>query len=340
MEQLNSIPIDELLSRYCEGEVTEEERQAVEVWIEQSDENCQTAKQVYTLYLAADTLNIMKRVDIEKAFSKVRGEMIDRKRRAVWEWTQRIAAVLFIPLLISSLMLYFQSDSAEVAQMIEVKTNPGMTTSVTLPDSTVVYLNSESSLTYPSRFDSDVREVKLRGEAYFAVKCDKQKQFIVLTPSNMRVRVYGTQFNVEAYSGDSEIRTTLVSGSVSLCFEVGKQMKEVWISPGEKAIYSSVANSLHVNKTFVEGDVAWKDGKLIFNDTPFDKVLQDLSKRYHVDFIIKHKSLQDYSFTGVFTNQRLERILEYFKVSSNIRFRYLHNDDNGIKQEREKIEIY
>ena len=78
--------------------------------------------------------------------------------------------MLSIPLLIAVLWMYQDKDEQqEVAQMVEIKTNPGMTTSVVLPDNTVVYLNSESSLRYPSRFVGESREVELIGEAYFDV---------------------------------------------------------------------------------------------------------------------------------------------------------------------------
>ena len=79
-----------------------------------------------------------------------------------WEWAQRAAAVLFIPLLVVQLVHYWGGDEQELAQMLEVKTNPGMTTSLTLSDGTVVFLNSESRLTYPSHFNGDTRNVTLQ----------------------------------------------------------------------------------------------------------------------------------------------------------------------------------
>ena len=150
MDKLDKNKIDELLPRYCEGQVTEEERLLVETWMNESEENRRVAKQIHSLYLATDTIHVMKKVDTEKALSRVKGRITGRKKTMWWEWAQRAAAVLFIPLLVVQLVHYWGGDEQELAQMLEVKTNPGMTTSLTLSDGTVVFLNSESRLTYPS----------------------------------------------------------------------------------------------------------------------------------------------------------------------------------------------
>ena len=85
-------------------------------------------------------------------------------------------------------------------------------------------------------------------------------------------------------------------------------------------------------------EISWKDGKLIFNDTPLDEVLHMLGKRFNVEFVLSNKGLKGCSFTGTFTHQRLERIMEYFRISSHIRWRYIDSAD--IKTEKLKIEVY
>ena len=134
MDKLDKNKIDELLPRYCEGQVTEEERLLVEAWMNESEENRRVAKQIHSLYLATDTIHVMKKVDTEKALSRVKGRITGRKKTMWWEWAQRAAAVLFIPLLVVQLVHYWGGDEQELAQMLEVKTNPGMTTSLTLSE--------------------------------------------------------------------------------------------------------------------------------------------------------------------------------------------------------------
>ncbi len=331
--------IEQLLPRYCEGKVTDEERIAVEEWMAASEENRKKVRDIHAIYLAADVRFLTPRIDTEKALRKVRGQMKTRVKVSGWQWSQRIAAILFIPLL-CAFLIQMMSDSQPAVRWLEVKTNPGMTTLVILPDSTVVWLNSESSLRYPSRFTEDRREVTLCGEGYFSVASDPQKQFIVRTSHDAQIRVYGTEFNVEAYPGDEVIHATLVSGEVGFIYPKANRWKKVTMKPGQKISYTPAEQSILLAYTQVECDIAWKEGKLIFRNTPFPDVLRALGKRYHVEFVMGNPSLESYSFTGTFEHQRLSRILEYFRISSGIRFRYINDEAADPAREREKIEIY
>lgn len=342
MKDLDNNRIEELLPGYCEGRLTEEERLEVEMWMDDSEENKRIATQIFALYLAVDTVQIMKKVDTEKALLKVKGKMSDREERKTvwWEWLQRAAAILFIPLLTLLIWQNWKGDAGEVAEMMEVKTSPGMTTSLTLPDGTIVYLNSESSLSYPSRFYGDSRFVKLSGEAYFEVAKNPEKKFILSTSHQSRIEVLGTCFNVEAYEQNTEVITTLVEGKVSFIFEKDAVMKYVTLSPREKLVYDSETAKVHLYKTSGRSELAWKNGEVVLDNTPLEEALWMLEKRYSVKFVIKNEKLKNSSFTGTFTNQRLEKILEYFKISSKIRWRHLNDDKDGSDRKKEIIEIY
>ena len=181
-----------------------------------------------------------------------------------------------------------------------------MTTSVLLPDSTVVHLNSESSLRYPTFFDGDVRQVELNGEAYFDVTHHPRKRFIVSTPHHSQVEVYGTSFNVEAYGNETPISTTLIKGSVGFIYKNSKgKFQKSMLSPRQKLVYSPQTGDIKCYVTSGESEISWKDGKLIFNDTPLDEVLHMLGKRFNVEFVLSNKELKGCSFTGTFTHQRL-----------------------------------
>lgn len=329
--------IEEMLPRYYDGRLTREECRQVEAWMAESDARRRIARQVQMLCLAADTVKVGRRVDTKKALNKVRGRMVTGKT-PWWEWAQRVAAVLFVPLAVALLVQYMNPVAGPV-QMVEVRTNPGMVTSVVLPDSTVVCLNSRSSLSYPSRFEGDTREVALSGEAYFDVAKDKKKKFIVSTAHRAKIEVLGTRFNVEAYGNDAQISTTLVEGKVCFLYETKSRAgKKVVMRPGQKLVYTPAEGDVQLYATSGLSETAWKDGKIIFRNTPLDEALRMLEKRFNVEFIVSNKRLTGNSFTGTFTEQRLERILEYFKISSKIRWRYLDGAD--IRDERSKIEIY
>lgn len=337
MEKPHTPSIDGLLCRYCAGTATPEERSQVEEWILQSEENQKIARQIYHLYLATDTFQTLRHTDTEKALRKVSKKMKATRLPSWWLQIQRIAAILLIPLAIAYCISYFKSD-VPAAQWVEIRTQPGTTATLVLPDSSVVVLNSESVLRYPTLFAENERKVSLEGEGYFSVAKDPEKQFILHTPGEGEIRVYGTEFNVEAYPKDPLVKTTLVSGKVSFTFN--GRSAETLLSPGQKATYDPGKKTVTVAETFVEGAIAWKDGKLIFRDTPFDEIVDRLGKQYGVDFIIRHQELRNYTFTGTFERQPLNRILEHFTLSSKIRFKPLEENNSSIQREKEKIEVY
>ena len=244
--------MENLLLKYYEGETTEDETALVEEWLEASEENRRTARQVQTLGLAADMAQISSRLDVKKALEDVHRKMKQKKvnrYRVLFRGMQRAAAILFIPLMVSWSILYWDKDKEEI-HMMEVRTNPGMTTSVELPDGTEVVLNSSSSLRYPSRFADDKREVKLVGEAFFSVAKD-EKKFIVGTLNNSKIVVHGTEFNVEAYKGSRTVQTTLVSGKVSFSYVNNGRRNNVMMIPGQKVIYDIVREKVVVKEVNV-----------------------------------------------------------------------------------------
>lgn len=224
--------IDEaLLLRYFEGEVTLSEKDEIEKWIISSEANKKLAKQIYYLSFATKTMDTLKRTDARAALKEVRGR-IRRERQLQWgRWAQRAAAILAIPLLLSTLYLYYNADRQDEMSFIEVRTNPGMITTIVLPDSSRVWLNSESYLKYPVRFAKNERNVILQGEGYFSVRKNVDSRFTVQTPHHTQIQVLGTEFNVEAYEKEDEVNTTLVSGKVQFQYdsERGKKRMDLFL---------------------------------------------------------------------------------------------------------------
>lgn len=333
--------IEPLLPRYCSGEATPEECRQIEEWIRQSDENYRIAKQIHTLYLATDTIRTLSEVDTEKALSSVCRKMSKSGKGtnvSLFIWLQRIAAILFIPLLIAFGIQQLKPRPVEIARMIEVKTNPGMTTTVHLPDGSVVHLNSESKLSYPSFFEKDKRRVALQGEAFFEVQENPEHGFVVSTPHETKIEVLGTSFNVEAFEKDAFVATTLIEGKVRFDYMKDRQSAAVLMKPGQKLTYESSSSKVQLIETNGASEIAWKDGKIVFQATLLPEALRMLEKRFNVIFVLSNDRLRNEAFTGSFSNQRLERILEIFKISSNIKWRYLDTEDT--ENEKTRIEIY
>lgn len=337
----NKIDIEELIIRYCEGNISENEKCYVENWMSESEENFQIVRKMYTLILAADTHLVNdKRVDMAWMCMKKSLDDCDNKKKGKRDWVlwmQRVAAVLFFPLLIGAYLLYInqQNVDSSVAQILEIRTTSGMTAKTYLPDSTLVYLNSGSVLRYPSEFTGNTRDVELMGEAYFEVAKDPSHRFVITTPQQAKIEVLGTKFNLETIDKTEEVITTLLEGKVLFSYQKGNRPYSVEMFPGQKVVYHRACESIEFYKTDGVSEIAWKDDKIIFNNTPLKDALHLLEKHYNVEFVIKNPVFYQYSFTGTFTNQRLEQIMEYFHVSSNIHWHYI--DTYGIKNQ---IELY
>lgn len=333
MSEKNIDIVEELLPRYCEGNVSAEEREKVEKWIRQSEEHYKIARQIQLIYLASDTISVMDRVNTDNALSKVDNRIFRSQLKALFIWGQRVAAILFIPLLVAYLLQVLIPEKKDI-RMLEVRTNPGMTTSLTLPDGTKVNLNSESSLVYPESFEGEFRSVRLEGEAFFEVVKNPEKRFVVTTPYNASVEVLGTSFNMEAFKCDSIVSTTLISGKVAFISNSG----QVNMKPGEKLIYNIQTNRSDIYQTSGEAEISWKDGMIIFKKTPFEEALRMLTKRFNVDFVVSNNKYVKDFFTGSFTNHRLEQILDIFNASSGIKWRYIPSENK--LDRKSKVEIY
>lgn len=164
---------------------------------------------------------------------------------------------------------------------------------LTLSDSTRVWMNSDSELRYPSRFEGGERRVSVTGEAYFQVAKDESLPFIV-EAGGAAVRVTGTEFNVMAYPDDGRVETTLVSGGVDV--EANGQTRRV--APGSQAVYDKTSGGLTVRAVDLALYTSWKDGLFEFRDMPLGAVARQLERWYDVEILFADPAVADIRFTG------------------------------------------
>lgn len=174
-----------------------------------------------------------------------------------------------------------------------------------LPDGTHVWINSDSKLSFPSRFDHSKREVFLEGEAYFAVTKNAQKPFYVKLANQVQVQVLGTEFNVRAYSDMNVFETTLCTGKV----DVSDGKSSMILSPSQQAVYHKVNGRLEKRKVNTYLYTAWKDGLFVFDNERLENILSTLSRWYNVNVFYENNAVKDYHFSG-----RLERYNDFEKV--------------------------
>ena len=161
---------------------------------------------------------------------------------------------------------------------------------LTLNDGTVVWLNSESELRYPTSFAGESREVFLKGEGYFSVAHDEQHPFIVVS-SDIYTKVYGTEFNVRSY-GEEDVHVTLVQGRVSV--KKTEAGSEYTLNPGENARFAESVPE--ITKVNVNRYIAWKDGYFYYENESLESIMDDLKRWYGFDVVYVGNKARDYRF--------------------------------------------
>lgn len=259
------------------------------------------------------------------------------QKRIIQRRILEIAAIFMIAFGLSFAAL--QLIPEEDIKMQSVYVPAGQRTQVLLADGTSVWVNGKSTLTFPNRFSSKTREVKLDGEAYFEVQKDPEKQFIVSTAHRAQIKVVGTKFNVKAYKNTEEIATTLMEGKVNFEYMNDRhQIQYVTLSPGQKLVFHSKEQKMELQTTNGDDELAWKDKRIIFHRNSLRESLDILAAKYNVQFVVRDYVSHEDSFTGVFSNKSIGQILYYIQASSSIKWRYLEKEQsNG---EGAIIEIY
>ena len=192
---------------------------------------------------------------------------------------------------------------------------------VVLGDGTKVWINSGSELEFPNRFCGDIREVKLKGEAYFEVASNPQKLFYVLA-GETKVRVLGTAFNVLAYQDDLQTEVALLRGKVS--FDVAD--KAYVLTPGEIATLDRESGKTIIRKGDVAAIVDWKAGRFNFEDMPLEKLTVKLSRWYGVTFVFSDEAVKKLRFSGAMTKYRtLDYVLDMISKTTDVTFSLKEN---------------
>ena len=186
-----------------------------------------------------------------------------------------------------------------------------------LADGTKVWLNSDSELRFPVRFTGENRQVVLKGEAFFMVAKDSLRPFIVDACDRMQVEVLGTEFNVQAYPGDNELKATLNRGKVRIALDEEKLV----LYPDQQAVCHMLGNTIEMRHVKAEHYSAWKDGKFIFEDERLENILNRLARWYNISFFYQSNVLKDFHFTGDLEKYNdFSVALRMLEKSTNIRF--------------------
>lgn len=310
---------------YLEGSMSDDERTAFESELEKSASLQKEVDDLRFLLEAMDNIKNLNKVDTIARWEKLSLNISLLKIKYKTLKSFRIISVLaFLPFigLIGYLSERLYENNLQAREIIEVKSAYGLVSKILLPDSSVVFLNSGSTLSYPQRFTEEVRTVSLTGEAYFVVKASPDQRFEVRISDHLSVNAYGTEFNINAYEGQEWISTALANGHISVCKQEGNQMYTI-MQPGQLAVYNKSTKEMDVSDINLYVATAWKDGKIVFRRARMPEIIYRLSKHFNVEIELKDKALTQYEFSATFTTESLTEILNLMKQASPIRWHYV-----------------
>ena len=214
--------------------------------------------------------------------------------------------------------LVYQKQTGEpVAVQYNTITTPrGGQYQLTLADGSQVWLNAASSITFPTAFTGDKREVKITGETYFEVAHNANMPFHV-SVDGMDVQVLGTHFNINSYSDEPAVKTTLLEGSV----KVSKGLSNILIKPGEQAVLPGNANNIVVKQNVdMDEVIAWKNKKFVFQDLDLKSIMRQVARWYNID-VSYIGNISNDEYVGIISRDvNISEILKMLETSSDLKF--------------------
>jgi archaellum component FlaF (FlaF/FlaG flagellin family) len=204
----------------------------------------------------------------------------------------------------------------------ELSTPKGRSFSIVLNDGSRIWLNAQSKIKYPVRFGKSERRIQIAGEAFFDVKHDPQRPFIVET-TDYSVKVLGTKFNVNAYDQEESSATTLISGSVLIPMKTGI---ENVLTPGDQLKYSRSDKSISIQKVDVELYTSWIDNNLRIEQMSLEEIFKILMRRYDINVYYSDDISKSEKFSGkIPLNDNLKIVLDQMSKVSNVDFQFEKN---------------
>ena len=308
--------IKELLERYIKGTCTDEEAALLEKWYDRLT----LKKDAARLLSEADEQRLVQELWEKIAFrenpelgKEPENRLRDRKvlrYAAVWAGMIMVSGGIWIQWNKKGL----RTGPKRPVAYTTISTGYQQVRKLRLPDSSVVWLNSATHLSFPADFVTN-REVRLSGEAFFEVQHDAAHPFVVLA-GNTSTKVFGTSFNISAYPEAGELRISLKSGKVAI--EYGDKVQKVLL-PGELMIYDRESGSGQVLEEAMGDMDVWTVGRMVFYKTPLKEALAQIEARYGLHIIYDH-SITNRTITARFDNTALEKVLQSLSFGWDLHF--------------------
>lgn len=299
-----------LIKKYLSGNSSEKEQKTLLDWVRQDNHlaEFEAVKNEWKEEVILEAIPVQH----EQSWNNIQGAMLSnvqlnlqRTQRTLYFF--RIAAMLVVLLLIPSLV-FFYTHSKENTPLTytTVTADFGQISKVLLPDSSVIWINSGSTITYNNRFSTSNRDIDLVGEAFFKVHKNKDLPLIV-NSQDLNVKVLGTEFCVSSYPEENTIHVILEKGKVELSSDLNKEFSQE-MKPGEMAIFNKEKKTLSLSTVNTGLYTSWKDGMINIYNLPLSELVTKLERRYNQKFIVD-EAIKNLPYTFTIKNEDLHSIL-------------------------------
>lgn len=331
MKVNNNEETKKLFKLYLEGNTTPGQEEELFSQIGKQEEMNESFEEATTELWNQDNSwrddSLATQLELQSVWTKI-AEEENLRKKANSSWLKYAAS--FILVCAAALGWYsVKTETKEGNQQIALMTKTtkrGERVKLLLPDSSVVYLNALSKLSFPQRFEKDKnREIHLEGEAFFEVKSDASRPFIVHS-GNLQTRVLGTSFNIDAYPESQHFSISVRTGKVGISSSNAGRLKHLsFLTPGKNLIYKLRDSSYAVNEAKAADFNSWIENRFIFKNELLSTILTRLERSYNVSFNIKNDVMLKCRFNATFHNKNIKQILEQLHIMSSGKIHYEFN---------------
>jgi len=325
-----------IIGKNLDGNISQDEEKALNEWIDSSTTNKQVYSQIKELwYHKQDQTNNSQAIAAyDKLINRIKFAEVFQSQSRVQRISSQVnqfvkyAAIIFFFLSFSVLSYYYITEEGSKNESCTISVPKGNKSEIILPDGSKIWLNNNSKLIYPKKFNQSERKVELIGEGYFEIQRNVKVPFIVKT-SDISIKVLGTKFNISAYPNDKFIETTLISGKVTVQSNENPEVVST-LNPGESMTFDKLNNRAAINNVDTKFYTYWMKGEFVFKDEKFETLAKRIERIYNVEIIFEDPALKEKTYTGDFkVDDNIYSILEIFKRSTSIPIEYI-TDRNKI----------
>ncbi len=298
--------MEQEIKKYLQGRASREEMLSLISWLK-NEENRKVFKEIKSAWKSGiDEQNtpVYTLLELDKFKTKLLEESSLKMRKL--QSLFRYAAIFLLLVTMGSILLYFFGEKGEDTVFYNtIMAENGQISKALLPDSTVVWLNSGSTLKYSSRFAISNRDIELSGQAYFDVTKNKKLPFMV-SCDKVNVKVLGTEFTAETYPDSPEINVVLIEGAVDL---ISGNSAFASLRPNEMMVYNKRDHQFSIRKVVAEKYTSWREGVIHLYDQPLKDAIAKIQKRYNQPITLE-KELENYRVTFSITNEDFKDVMD------------------------------